>query len=363
MDRRLFVGGAGLAGVLATGVAPAVHAQAAIRWRLTSSFPKSLDTLFGVSDVFAKKVSDMTGGKFQITTHAAGELVPAFGTIDATQNGTVECSHTAPYYYFGKDPTFAIGCAIPFGLNSRQMTAWMYQGNGMKLFREFYSNFNITNFPMGNTGAQMGGWYRKPIKSLADIKGLKMRIGGFGGVILKGIGGVPQNIPGGEVYQSLEKGTIDAAEWVGPYDDQKLGFYKVAKHYAYPAWWEGGPQLTLMVGSKAYNGLSKENQAIIEAAASFAHVDMQAKYDAKNPQALKELVASGAKLFRLPKAVMDAAYKFAMPHYDELSQTNPAWKKIYADYSEFRDNQNLWFRFAEGGFDSFMQNPPKIKKG
>ncbi|MCF8198649.1 MAG: TRAP transporter substrate-binding protein [Sulfuritalea sp.] len=363
MERRKFLQNAGIAGILAAGVAPAVHAQqAAIRWRLASSFPKALDTIFGAAEVFSQKVKEMSGGKFEISVHAGGELMPAFGVLDGVQQGTVECCHTAPYYFFGKDPTFAMDCAIPFGLNSRQMTAWMYQGNGMKLFREFYSNFNITNFPMGNTGAQMGGWYRKPIKSMADIKGLKMRIGGFGGVILKGIGGVPQNIPGGEVYQSLEKGTIDAAEWVGPYDDQKLGFYKVAKHYAYPAWWEGGPQLTLMVGSKAYAGLSKENQAIIEAAASFAHVNMQAKYDAKNPQALKELVASGAKLFRLPKPVMDAAYKFAMPHYDELSASNPAWKKIYADYSKFRDDQNLWFRFSEAGFDSFMQNPPKAKK-
>ena len=245
MERRSFVSGAGIAGVIAAGVAPAiVHAQANIRWRLTSSFPKSLDTLFGVSDVFAKKVSDMSGGKFTITTHAPGELVPAFGTIDATQAGTVEASHTAPYYYFGKDPTFAIGCAIPFGLNSRQMTAWMYDGNGLKLTREFYSAFNIINFPCGNTGAQMGGWWRKEIKSLADVKGVKFRTGGFSGRVLERIGGVAANIPGGEIYQALEKGTIDAAEWVGPYDDEKLGFFKVAPFYAYPGWWEGGHSST-----------------------------------------------------------------------------------------------------------------------
>ena len=216
MERRSFIRQTGLAGVLAAGAAPAiVHAQANIRWRITSSFPKSLDTLFGVTDVFAKKVSDMTGGKFQITTHAAGELVPAFGTVDAVQNGTVEAANTAPYYYFGKDPTFALSCAIPFGLNSRQMTAWYYQGNGLKVMREFYANFNIINFAMGNTGAQMGGWWRKEIKSLADVKGLKFRVGGFGGKVCERIGMVPQNIPGGEIYQALEKGTIDAAEWVG----------------------------------------------------------------------------------------------------------------------------------------------------
>ncbi|MFZ9640191.1 MAG: TRAP transporter substrate-binding protein, partial [Hylemonella sp.] len=222
MDRRSLIKQAGIAGVLAAGVAPAVHAQAAIRWRLTSSFPKALDTLFGVNDVFAAKVKEMTGGKFEISTHAAGELVPAFGTIDATKDGTVEMSNTAPYYYFGKDETFALACAIPFGLNARQMNAWMYEGNGLKLMRDFYRNYNIISFPMGNTGAQMGGWFRKPIKSLAEFKGTKFRVGGFAGKVVERIGGVPQNIPGGEIYQALEKGTIDAAEWVGPYDDLKL---------------------------------------------------------------------------------------------------------------------------------------------
>ncbi|MDP1605820.1 MAG: TRAP transporter substrate-binding protein [Rhodocyclaceae bacterium] len=356
MERRKFLQNAGIAGILAAGAAPAiVHAQQAIRWRLASSFPKALDTIYGAAETFSRKVKEMSGGKFEISVHAGGELMPAFGVVDGVQQGTVECAHTAPYYFFGKDPTFAIDCAIPFGLNSRQMTAWMYHGNGMKLFREFYSQYNIVNFPMGNTGAQMGGWYRKEIQSLADMKGLKMRIGGFGGVILAGIGGVPQNIPGGEIYQALEKGTIDATEWVGPYDDQKLGFYKVAKHYAYPAWWEGGPQLTLYVNNKAYDALTPDYKAMIEAAASHAHVDMQAKYDARNPQALKELVASGTKLFRLPKDIMDAAFKFSEAHYAELSDKNPNWKKIYADYKAFRKEQNLWFRFAESGYDSYMQ--------
>jgi TRAP-type mannitol/chloroaromatic compound transport system substrate-binding protein len=356
MERRSFVHGAGLAGILAAGVSPAVHAQAAIRWRLTSSFPKALDTLFGVNDVFAAKVKAMTGGKFEITTHAPGELVPAFGTVDALQNGTVEAANTAPYYYFGKDETFALGCAIPFGLNSRQMTAWMYEGNGLKLMREFYAGYNIINFPMGNTGAQMGGWFRKPIKSLKDFKGIKFRCGGFAGKVVERIGGVPQNIPGGEIYQALEKGTIDAAEWVGPYDDQKLGFQKVAKNYAYPGWWEGGPQLDLHINTKAWEALSAENKAIVEAAAAFAHTDMQAKYDGKNAAALKNLVAGGAVLFPFPKDLMDAAFKEAMALYSEIGARNPKWKKVYDDYSAFRKEANLWFRFTEARFDSFMQS-------
>ncbi|MEW6097683.1 MAG: TRAP transporter substrate-binding protein DctP [Pseudomonadota bacterium] len=357
MERRSFLRHAGLTGVLAAGAAPAVvHAQANIRWRLASSFPKSLDTIFGAAEVFAKKVGEMSGGKFQISVHAGGELMPPFGVVDGVQNGTVELAHTAPYYFFGKDETFAIGCAIPFGLNSRQMTAWMYEGNGLKLMREFYAQYNIISFPMGNTGAQMGGWYRKEIKTLADMKGLKFRIGGFAGKVVERLGSVPQNIPGGEIYQALEKGTIDAAEWVGPYDDQKLGFNKVAPFYHYPGWWEGGPQLDLYVNTKAYEGLSAEYKAIIEAAAAYAHTDMQAKYDARNPGALKQLVAAKTKVVALPKAVMDAAFKESMALYSEISSKNPNWKKVYTDYANFRREQNLWFRFTEGQFDRYMQS-------
>jgi TRAP-type mannitol/chloroaromatic compound transport system substrate-binding protein len=265
-------------------------------------------------------------------------------------------SNTAPYYYFGKDETFALGCAVPFGLNSRQMTAWMYEGNGMKLMRDFYRNYNIVNFPMGNTGTQMGGWFRKEIKSLKDFKGTKFRIGGFAGKVIERIGGVPQNIPGGEIYQALEKGTIDAAEWVGPYDDLKLGFYKVAKNYAYPGWWEGGPQLDLHVNTKAYDSLSPEYKAIIANAAAYAHTDMQARYDARNAAALKQLVAGGAKLFPFSKDLMDAAFKESMALYSEVSAKNPNWKKVYDDYAAFRKESNNWFRVADARFDNYMQS-------
>ena len=356
MDRRSLIKNAGIAGVLAAGVAPAVHAQAAVRWRIASSFPKSLDTIFGAAELFAKKIGDMSGGKFQISTHAGGELMPPFGVVDGVQNGTVEMAHTAPYYFVGKDDTFALGTAIPFGLNSRQMTSWMYEGNGLKLMREFYANYNIISFPGGNTGAQMGGWFRKPITSLADLKGLRFRTVGVTGKVMERLGVVVQALPGAEIYQALEKGTIDAAEWVGPYDDLKLGFNKVAQHYAYPAWWEGGPQIDFFINTKAYAALPAEYKAMVEAAASQAHIDMQAKYDAKNPGALKQLVAGGTKLFRFPKDTMEAAFKEATALYSELSAKNPAWKKVYEDLSTFRRDQNLWFRFAEAGFDDFMQS-------
>jgi len=231
----------------------------------------------------------------------------------------------------------------------------MHEGNGMKLMREFYKNYNIVNIPCGNTGAQMGGWYRREVKTLADMKGLKFRVGGFAGKVVERMGGVPQNIPGGEIYQSLEKGTIDAAEWIGPYDDQKLGFHKVAPNYYYPGWWEGGLNLELYINQKAYDALTPEYKAIVEAAASHAHVDMQAKYDGRNPGALKILVSQGAKLHRFSKEIMEGAFKESMALYSELSAKNPNWKKVYEDYAKFRSEQNLWFRFAEAGFDDFMQ--------
>ncbi len=355
-ERRSFVKQAGLAGILAAGVAPAVvNAQANIRWRLASSFPRSLDTIFGAAEVFAKQVSDMTGGKFQISVHAGGELMPPFGVVDGVQNDTVEMCHTAPYYFFGKDDMFALGCSIPFSLNSRQMTAWMLEGNGLKLMREFYKQHNIINFLGGNTGAQMGGWYRKEIKSVEDLKGLKFRVGGFAGKVMSRMGAVPQNIPAGEIYQALEKGTIDAAEWIGPYDDLKLGLNKVAPNYYYPGWWEGGPQLDFYINLKAYEGLSSDYKAIIGAASAVAHTGLQAKYDAKNPGALRQLVGSGTKLFRFPKDVMDLAFKESMALYEEIGTKNAAWKKTYADLSAFRREENLWFQFAEAGFDDFMQ--------
>lgn len=354
MDRRSMLKNAGIAGVLAAAAAPAVHAQPAIRWRIASSFPKSLDTIYGAADVFAQSVKAQTGGKFDITVHQAGELMPAFNVVDGVQNGSVEVAHTAPYYFFGKNEVFAIGGAIPFGMNSRQLTSWMVDGNGGKLMQEFYAKYNIVPLPCGNTGAQMGGWFRKEVKTVEDIKGLKFRVGGFAGRVLEKMGAVPQNIPAGEIYQSLEKGTIDAAEWIGPYDDLKLGLNKVAPFYYYPGWWEGSLNLSLYINDKAFNALSNEYKAIVRAAAMEAHVTCQARYDARNPAALKQLVAGKAKVLPFPQQVMEASYKATMEVYAGLDNSNPDWKKIYADYRNFQRDQVLWFRFAEGRFDNFM---------
>ena len=355
MDRRSVIKKAGLAGVLAAGMAPAVHAQAAVRWRLASSFPKSLDTIYGGAEVMAKAVKAMSGGKFEISVHAGGELMPPFGVVDGVQNGTVEMTHTVPYYFYGKNPAFALGSAIPFGLNARQMSAWMMHGNGRKLMNELYGAYGMTSLAGGNTGVQMGGWFRKQIKSIADFKGMKMRLGGgLVGEVMQGIGAVPQSIPGGEIYQALEKGTIDAAEWVGPYDDQKLGFNKVAPFYYYPGWWEGGPEVDFYINQKAIDALSAENKAILEAACAMAAGDMLAKYDAFNPTALKQLVAAKTKVLPFPNDVLEASYQASMKVFEANNAKSAEWKKIYADLRNFQRDQVLWFRFAESKFDAFM---------
>jgi len=355
MERRSFIKHTGLAGILAAGSAPA-FAQGApeVKWRLASSFPKSLDTIFGAAEVISKRVAASTNNKFQIQVFAGGEIVPPFGVVDAVQNSTVECCHTAPYYFFGKDPTFAFACAIPFGMNVRMQNAWMYHGGGLQLMREFLKGYNIINFPAGNTGAQMGGFFRKEVKTVADMKGLKMRIGGFAGAVLSKLGLVPQQIPGGDIYPALEKGTIDAAEWVGPYDDEKLGLYKVAKYYYYPGWWEGGPELDLFVNTAAWDKLPKDYQSILEAACAEANIDMAAKYDAVNPAALRRLVAAGVQLRPFSRELLQACYKAANEVFDETSAKYATFKKVYEPWKKFRDEEILWFRVAEQNFDQFM---------
>ena len=361
MKRRLFLRGAAPAGVAAAAgaassfPAPAIaQAMPEIKWRLTSSFPKSLDTLYGVVEYLSKRVAAVTDGKFQLQPFAAGEIVPALQVLDAVQAGTVECGHTAPYYYIGKDPTWAFGTSLPFGLNARQQTAWMYFGGGRELLNEFYKEYNVVGITCGNTATQMGGWFRKEIKTVDDLKGLKFRIGGFAGQVLAKLGVVPQQIGGGEIYQALEKGTVDAAEWVGPYDDQKLGFNKVAPNYYYPGWWEGGPQLDLLVNLQQWEKLPKTYQNVLEAASADAHNWMLGKYDAQNPKALRELVASGTKLFPFPQPVMEACFNAANELYAETTAKNAKFKKIYDNWKAFRADQSLWFQVADNTFDNFM---------
>ena len=306
MKRRQFLKTAGV-GLAASAVAAPAIAQSMpeLKWRLAASWPKSLDTLFGALDTFAKFVAESSDNKFRIQTFAGGEIVPALQVLDATSNGTIEMSHTATYYNIGKDPTWALFCAHVFGLNGRQQNAWFYDGDGFKLMNEFAQKSNVHCMVGGNTGCQMGGWFRKEINTVDDLKGLKMRIGGWAGKTLSKLGVVPQQIAGGDIYPALEKGTIDAAEWVGPYDDEKLGFYKVAKFYYYPGWWEGGTALHFLTNLGKWNELPKNYQSILTAAAAYANTEVQARYDARNPQALKRLVAAGTQLRPFSQPIME----------------------------------------------------------
>lgn len=363
MERRSFlkntVAGAAVGAVAAPAIA---QTQPTINWRLASSFPKSLDTIYGGAEVFSKRVSELTGGKFNIRVFAGGEIVPALQVADAVQAGTVEIGHTASYYYFGKDPTFSFDGATPFGMNSRQQSAWFEQGGGKELTREFYKEYGIMNFLGGNTGTQMAGWFRKEIKTVEDLRGLKMRVSAFGGRVLQKLGVVPQQIAGGDIYPSLEKGTIDAAEWIGPYDDEKLGFNKVAPFYYAPAWWEPSLQVSFYVGIKEWEKLPKEYQAAIEAATYEAHVTMQAQYDARNPAALARLLKSGTKLRYFSREVMDASWAAANEVYDEEAAKNAKFKKIYDQWRRFRQDQNQWFSVAEAQMQNYMVSPGQRRR-
>ncbi len=364
IDRRGFIRRSGIAAAGATAAlaTPAIAQSAPeVKWRLTSSFPKALDTIFGAAETFARYVSEATDGKFQIQTFPAGEIVPGLEAANAVTAGTVEMCQTASYYYWGKDPTFAFGTAVPFGLNARQQNAWMYHGGGIDLMNEFYATHNIVAFPCGNTGAQMGGWFRNEIKTLADLQGLKFRIGGFGGKVLTKLGVLPQQIPGGEIYQALEKGTIDAAEWVGPYDDLKLGFYKVAPYYYYPGWWEGGAMLHVMTNMAKWAELPAAYQSIVKTAAQAANADMLAKYDAVNPEALKKLAAGGAKFAPFSQEILEACFKASNETYAEISATNAPFKKIHDAMMAFRKDAYLWAQFSEYQFDAFMMAQQRAK--
>src|ERR1700739_1368448 len=301
-------------GAAATAIASPAIAQSSpeIKWRMTSSFPKSLDTIYGASEVFAKYIADMTDNKFQLQIFAAGEIVPGLQALDATSNGTIELCPTVSYYYVGKDPTFAIYASVPFGLNARMQNSWWYQGGGEQLGNEFFKKFNVIGFPCGNTGTQMGGWFRKEIKTVADLSGLKFRIGGIAGQVLQKVGVVPQQLAGGDIYPALEKGTIDAAEWVGPYDDEKLGFQKVAQYYYYPGWWEGSAMLHNFINIDKWNALTPTYKAVVRTASEMANTWMQSKYDAVNPAALKRLVAAGTKLTPFSTPVMEACLNAAL---------------------------------------------------
>ncbi len=359
LDRRAFLtrtsvgGAAAVAGV--TLAAPAIAQEMpSINWRLASSFPKSLDTIYGGAEELATRVSEATDGKFNIQVFSAGEIVPGLDAINAATDGTVECAHSVGYYNWGKDPAFAPGADLPFCLSARAKAAYNYQGGGIDLYNEFLDQYNLVSYPGGNTGVQMGGWYRKEINTLADLQGLKMRISGLAGRVVEKLGVVPQQIAGGDIYPSLEKGTIDAAEWVGPYDDSKLGFQKVAPYYYYPGFWEGGPTVGFFINKEQFNNLPAANHSLFRSCAQATDQNMLAKYDMKNPTALKELVASGAQLRPFSEDILTAAFAAANEVYSELSGENEWFKRQYEAILPYRNDWYLYSQTSEYTFDTFM---------
>jgi TRAP-type mannitol/chloroaromatic compound transport system substrate-binding protein len=359
MQRRRFLNqAAGVAGVGAAAIAVPAIAQTppTVRWRMSTSWPKSLDSIYGSAEELCKRVGELTEGKFEIRAFPGGEIVPPAQSMDAVSNGTVECNHVLSTFFIGKNSAVAFDTGLSFGLNSRQHNAWIHYGGGMKQLRQLYSKYNIVNHVCGNVGVQMGGWFRKEIKTVADLQGLKMRIGGIGGMVLSKLGAVPQQIPAGDIYPSLEKGTIDAAEWIGPYDDLKLGLNKVAPYYYAPGWFEGSASITSMVNAKAWEALSPSFKAAFEAACAEQTMKMLALYDSRNPEALKRLIAGGAKVSYFPRDVMDAAYKASQELWTELVAKNPDFAAIYPGWKQYQEEQVSWFRVAEAALDGYTFN-------
>lgn len=364
MKRRDFFQAAAGAGLASTAIAAPAIAQSApdVHWRLTSSYPKSLDTIYGAAETLSRYVAEATDNKFKIQVFAAGEIVGALQVLDAVQDGTVQCGHTVGQFYWGKDPAFALATGGPFCLNSRMHSAWLYYGGGNELLDKLFAQSNITAFPCGNTGAQMGGWFRKEIKTVQDLNGLKIRIAGLTGSMLQKLGVVPQQIAAGEIYPALERGTIDASEWVGPYDDEKLGLVKVAPYYYYPGFWEASAQQHLLINRDKFNSLPAAYKGVLKAATQAVNCDMQAKYDAVNPAALKRLAGAGAQLRPFSVEILDACFGAAQEVYSELSAKNPTFKTIYDSMARYRAEAYLWFQLAEYNYDSYMMRQQRAGK-
>jgi TRAP-type mannitol/chloroaromatic compound transport system substrate-binding protein len=328
--------------------APAIAQSAPqIRWRMTSSFTKNLDITYGAAEQFCRNVADLTEGRFVIQQFAAGELVPGLQALDAVQNGTVEMAYTGTLFYVGKDPTFALGAAAPFMLNPRQQHGWFYHAGGNELFNAFLAKYNVIGFPCGNTGMQWGGWFRKEIKTVADLKGLKMRIAGLGGHVAARVGVVPQQIAPGDIYPALERGAIDAVEYIGPYDDEKLGFHKVAKYYYTPGVMELEAVNQLFIHKAAWAALPPPYQAALRYACWYAATEMLASYDAKNALAINRVIAGGAQLSVLPPEIIKALRGALETVLDEEAAKSDRFKKILTNWRQFRSEQHRWFALAD----------------
>jgi len=326
-----------------------------IEWDLATSWPLVLDTIYGGAEFFAQTVSNLTGGRFKITAAPGGELVPALEVLQSVQTGAVSAGHSASYYYVGIDPITQLSTAVPFGMTARGHQSWMYEGGGLELTQNmFRERFGVVNFPAGNTGCQMGGWFNKEITGLGDLGGLRMRIPGMGGQALANLGVSVQVIPGGEIYQSLETGAIDAAEWVGPYDDLKQEFHKVTQFYYYPGWWEPGPSLDVYFPAAEFDNLPEEYKAVLESAAAYSYNRMLAKYDALNPPALAEIKQSDITILPFPDDVLDAAASEVQAILDANAAADSGYKEVLDSYQAFSSGLGPWFGLAEKAMLDFL---------
>lgn len=325
-------------------------AQPRIGWRMATSWPESLNIVFGTAKLICDRVSQLTNGSFAITAFPAGGIAPPVEILDTVQAGSAECGHTAGYYYTAKNPALAFATSVPFGLTPNQHLAWTYSGGGLDLLREIYADFNTINFPAGSTGNQMGGWFKRKVSSPADLKNLKIRMPGLGGEVMKRLGAQVQTLPPDEILAALERGSVDAAEWVGPYEDEKLGLHKSAPYYYYPGWHEPGTTYELLVNLTAWNQLPKDYQQALRTATSEAHLTMLSQYDAANREALQRLISGGTELTAYSSEIIGSARQEAFELYEEFANQDAGFQKVYDQWNAFRKGIYQWNRINEQSF-------------
>lgn len=372
MDRRSFLGLAatgaaalGVAGCEQAALMPPVEIESAvaedpglptIEWQMATSWPPNPDSIFWSAQLVAERVAALTSGKFRIHPRAAGELAPGLEVLNVVEEGTVPIGHTVSHYYAARGAVTAFGAGLPFGLTARQQNAWLYEAGGLNMLQEAYAaRFNIVQFPVGNSGVQMGGWFNKEINSVADLIGLKMRIPGFGGQVLQRLGVTPQLLPVGEIFEALKTGAIDAAEWVGPEEDERLKLHEAAAFYYYPGWWDPGSSVEIFINLDEWNGLPEQFREVLKTAAAEANLRVMARYDARNPAALSRLVNdAGVTLLPFPDDVMKAAEESAFGLFDEIAADDADFASIFREWSAFRAAVQSWHGLAERGYLQYV---------